>query len=287
MIRSISQDTRSGRSAASFAHRPMFASPPLSPERAWAIESEWGASGLDKLDQRIASGLDRLDQRIASGLDKLDHADGSKLDHRGWLDHRAWLDRWRSGLDKLDQRLELHHRLELDEGAVEEDLLVNGVARDVPGAIDAVRRGGRRRAGQREAGVRAQRKLDERRREPLADDVGIGVHHRDPKSARRGFLGVGVLVVGAGQRPHHRRGPTTGEGGLHLGADPLGLGLDVEADQDELGTVPEATQLVDADLQRRPGRRPTDATHPHPIGPVVGKPHAVEVGGHVRPEVDL
>ena len=60
----------------------------------------------------------------------------------------------------------------------------------------------------------------------------------------------GVLVVGAGEGPvdGRRTGAGGRPGGLDLAADPVGLGVDVEAGEDELHLVAEAAEVVEADL---------------------------------------
>ena len=73
--------------------------------------------------------------------------------------------------------------------------------------------------------------------------------------------------------------------GVELGAQPVGLRVEVEAGDHELHGVAEATQLVDAHLE--PGRRrgAGDAGDGHPVGALLAEPDRVEVGGHVGVEV--
>ena len=59
-----------------------------------------------------------------------------------------------------------------------------------------------------------------------------------------GFLGVGVGMVGAGQRPL-QLGGFDGQAGLELALHQRGLGLDVQAGEHERHRVAEAADAVE------------------------------------------
>ena len=107
-----------------------------------------------------------------------------------------------------------------------------------------------RRRGAGEAGVAGQREFDCRRGELAPDVGGVGIAHHAVQQRAGRLLGVGVGVVGAGQRPL-QLGRLDRQAGLELPAHQLGLGLDVEAGQHERHLVAEAADAVQRHLQRR------------------------------------
>lgn len=129
---------------------------------------------------------------------------------------------------------------------------------DVRGPEDAVGStlpGGR---GDVEAGVAGEGQFDGGAGEGAADGLRGRVADDEPEQRARGLLGVGVLAVGAGQFPTDVRGAGVGggEGVLDLVADEPGLGLDVEAGEDEHDLVAEAAEAVEADLEGGGGASP-------------------------------
>ena len=121
---------------------------------------------------------------------------------------------------------------------------------DVAGGEHAVHLAVARRRGGGEARIAGQRQFDCGRGELAPDVGGVGVAHHAVQQRAGGLLGVGVGVVGAGQRPL-QLGGLDGQAGLQLPPHQLGLGLDVEAGQHERHRVAEAADAVERHLQRR------------------------------------
>ena len=118
---------------------------------------------------------------------------------------------------------------------------------DVAGGVHAVDLTVARRRGDGEARVAGQRQFDCGRGE-LASHVGrVGIADHAAQQRAGRFLGVGVGVVGAGQRPL-QLGGLDRQRGLQLPPHQIRLGLDVQAGQHERHRVAESADAVQRHL---------------------------------------
>ena len=142
------------------------------------------------------------------------------------------------------------------------------VAVDIAGGEHPVHLTVAGRRGDGESRIAGQRQFHCGRGE-LASDirrVGVADHAAQQRAGR--FLGVGVGVVGAGQRPLQLGGLDACSASLQLASHQLGLFVDVQAGQHERHRVAESADAVQRDLQRGRRRFAGHAADPHPVGAV-------------------
>ncbi|CKS08887.1 Uncharacterised protein [Mycobacterium tuberculosis] len=152
---------------------------------------------------------------------------------------------------------------------------------DVAGGEHAIHLAVTGRGGGGEPRVAGQRQFDRGRGE-LPTHIGRGGLGGDAGEQRAGgFFGVGVGVVGAGQRPLQLSG-FDGQRGLELASHQVGLGIDVQAGQHECHGVAEAADAVQRHLVGRRRRFADHAANAHSIRPVGRQFDAVHPGRHIR-----
>ena len=137
-----------------------------------------------------------------------------------------------------------------------------------------------RRGSGGETRIAGERQFDCRRGELTADIGRVGVAHDAVQQRARGLLGVGVVVVGAGQRPL-QLGRFHGQAGFQLSPHQLGLGVDVEARQHERHRVAETADAVERHLERRWWRLAPHTVDAHPVGAVGRDLEAVHPHRHI------
>ncbi|PQM48927.1 hypothetical protein C1Y40_00847 [Mycobacterium talmoniae] len=152
---------------------------------------------------------------------------------------------------------------------------------DVTRAVDAVDRAVAGHRGERAARVAGQRQLDGDVGKRAPHLVRVGVAHHAAQQRGRLLLGVGVGTIQPGQRPVDLGRPHR-QPRFELVAGEFGLGLDVQAGEDELHLVAEAAEGVQRHLQLRRRWLPGDAADQDPVGAVLVQLDAVEPGRHVR-----
>ena len=140
------------------------------------------------------------------------------------------------------------------------------------------------RCGDSEARIARKRQFHCSRGE-LAPDirrVGVTDHAAQQRAGR--LLGVGVVVVGAGQGPLQLGGLDGGLGNeqcLQLPSHQRRLLLYVQAGQHERHRVTEAADAVQRHLVRGWRRLAGHAADPHPVGAVIGQRNGVHPGGGI------
>ena len=102
---------------------------------------------------------------------------------------------------------------------------------------------------------------------PLPARLGVGVADGHAEPGAGGLLGRRVLVVGAGQRPLDLGGSgrRSAQAASTWRRTQCGLGVDVEAGEDQLHLVAQAAEVVEADLGGRRRRGAADAADPDPV----------------------
>ena len=162
---------------------------------------------------------------------------------------------------------------DLDPAAVRQDRAVRrpAFASTVPAANTPYGEPGARRGGEVEARVAARASSTARRekRRPTAAASWSRATQLQQRAGR--LLGRGVRLVGAGQRPRRaRQGPRPAE--LLRCADQRGLGLDVQAGEDERHLVAVAAERGSSPtLSVSAAGLAPDAADPHPVRAVLGR----------------
>ncbi len=151
---------------------------------------------------------------------------------------------------------------------------------DIAGGEHPVHLALARRCGGGEPRIAGERQFDCGGGELATDIGGVGIAHDAVQQRARGLLGVGVVVVGAGQRPL-QFGRFDGQAGLQLSPHQLGLGVDVEAGQHERHRVAEAADAVQRHLQGGRRRLAPHAVDAHPVGAVGRQLDAVHPQRHI------